>query len=168
MRRHIDRMKEKEIRLGYIRKILNDKNICSQEQLLQELINVGHGSTQATLSRDLHHLRAIRITTQFGHVRYILPNNPNYTHAAKKSATSNVPLEECLLNCEPGGELMILHTIPGFSAALAGNIDNKHFPHIAGTLAGDDTVMVVGKKNSTHQEMLEDLKEILPHIERNL
>ena len=124
--------------MGYIRKILNDKNICSQEQLLQELVNVGHGSTQATLSRDLHHLRAIRITTQFGHVRYILPNNPNYTHAAKKSANSNVPLEECLFNCELGGEIM------------------------------DDTVMVVGKKNCTHQEMLADLKEILPQIERNL
>ena len=66
-------MKEKEVRLGFIRKILNDKNISSQEELLEELKAVGHGSTQATLSRDLQHLRAIRITTQFGQVRYILP-----------------------------------------------------------------------------------------------
>ena len=168
MKRHFDRMKEKEIRLGYISEILNEKNICSQEQLLQELVNVGHGSTQATLSRDLHHLRAIRITTQFGHVRYILPNNPNYTHAVKKSTNSSVPVEECLLNCEPGGEIMVLHTIPGFSAALAGNIDNKHFEHIAGTLAGDDTVVVVAKKNCTQQDILNDLKEILPQIERCL
>lgn len=64
-------MKEKEVRLGFIRKILNDKNISSQEELLEELKAVGHGSTQATLSRDLQHLRAIRITTQFGQVRYI-------------------------------------------------------------------------------------------------
>ena len=82
-------MKEKEVRLGFIRKILNDKNISSQEELLEELKAVGHGSTQATLSRDLQHLRAIRITTQFGQVRYILPNNPNYTHAMRKS-TGNV------------------------------------------------------------------------------
>ena len=51
-------MKEKEVRLGFIRKILNDKNISSQEELLEELKAVGHGSTQATLSRDLQHLRA--------------------------------------------------------------------------------------------------------------
>ena len=161
-------MKEKEVRLGFIRKILNDKNISSQEELLEELKAVGHGSTQATLSRDVQHLRAIRITTQFGQVRYILPNNPNYTHAMRKSTGNNVSLEECLLNNEEGGKTIILHTIPGFAAALAGTIDNKHFPHIAATLAGDDTVMVIGKKGSSCEEMAADLKEILPQIVANL
>ena len=167
-------MKEKEVRLGFIRKILNDKNISSQEELLEELKAVGHGSTQATLSRDLQHLRAIRITTQFGQVRYILPNNPNYTHACARGRNrlshtgNNVSLEECLLNNEEGGKTIILHTIPGFAAALAGTIDNKHFPHIAATLAGDDTVMVIGKKGSSCEEMAADLKEILPQIVANL
>lgn len=157
-------MTRKELRLEHIRRILTLQNVRSQEDLLEKLAVVGCVSTQATLSRDLHQLRALRTSDQFGNMRYILPTNPNYTHVVKRRIVNEVPIENSLLNFDDGGVMLVLHTIPGFANALAGTIDSKHYNSVAGTLAGDDTVMVMGKKGYTREQIIEDLSGIVPQI----
>lgn len=157
-------MTKKEIRLEHIRRILTLQKVRSQDDLLEKLAALGCVATQATLSRDLHQLRALRTSDQFGNMRYILPTNPNYTHVVRHRVVNEVPIENSLLNFDDGGTVLVLHTIPGFANALAGTIDSKHFMSVAGTLAGDDTVMVVGKKGFDRDRIVDDLGEIVPQI----
>lgn len=157
-------MTKKQLRLDYIRKILMQQNVRSQEDLLQKLASLGCKSTQATLSRDLHLLRAMRTSDQFGNMRYILPTNPDFKHVTRRRIINEVPIENSLLNFDEGGIVLVLHTIPGFANGLAATIDSKQFESIAGTLAGDDTVIVVGVKGFKRQEMIEELSNIVPQI----
>lgn len=161
-------MTKKESRLDQIRKILTMQNVRSQEDLLNKLHEAGYKSTQATLSRDLHQLRALRTSDAFGNMRYILPTNPNYTHVVKRRVIHEVPIENSLLNFDDAGVVLVLHTIPGFANALASTIDRKHFDSVAGTLAGDDTVILVGKKGHEREEIIEAVSEITPQIKKGL
>jgi transcriptional regulator of arginine metabolism len=160
----IENMTRKEIRLDYIRKILTQQNVRSQEDLLEKLSTLNCKSTQATLSRDLRQLRALRTSDQFGNMRYILPTNPNYTHVVKRKVINEVPIENSLLDFEDGGIILVLHTIPGFANALASTIDSKDFDSVAGTLAGDDTVIVVGTNGFAREDIIKDLSGIVPQI----
>lgn len=157
-------MTKKQLRLDYIRKILMQQNVRSQEDLLQKLASLGCKSTQATLSRDLHKLRAMRTSDQFGNMRYILPTNPDFKHVTRRRIINEVPIENSLLNFDEGGVVLMLHTIPGFANGLAATIDSKQFETIAGTLAGDDTVIVVGVRGFKREDMIDDLASIVPQI----
>lgn len=157
-------MTNKQLRLDYIRQILSQYSIRSQEQLMQKLVEMGYNSTQATLSRDLQQLRAVRTTDQYGVTRYVLPTSPNYTKVPRKQSYSNTSVENAFLHFDLAGEMIVLHTLPGFAGALAGAIDGSHFLCVAGTLAGDDTVLVIGKKGFEREDVFASLREILPQI----
>lgn len=157
-------MTKKEMRLEYIRRIINQNDVRSQEQLLEKLSQAGYSSTQATLSRDLQQLRAIRSMDRLGHPRYVLPSNPAYVHVQGRRSRSTATVENSLLRMDAGGSLIVLHTIPGFAGALAGTIDNAHLQSVAGTIAGDDAVLVVGKEGITRDDVLSELSVVVPAL----
>ena len=157
-------MTKKELRLDYIRRIINQHDIRSQEQLLEKLSQMGYNSTQATLSRDLQQLRAIRSTDRLGHPRYLLPTNPAYVRVSGRRNRTSATVDNSLLSVAEGGVLIVLRTIPGFAAALAGTIDNAHLTSVAGPIAGDDTILVVGKDGFEKAALISDLSEIVPAV----
>ena len=130
----------KSQRQAKILEIISTINVETQEQLLQELEQAGFRSTQATISRDIKELRIVKELTTLGTYRY--------TTVAKEVPTSfsnrlNTIFRECVTRYDYAQNLVVIHTLPGLAGAAASAIDAMNLSVIVGTLAGDDTVMVV-------------------------
>ena len=130
----------KSERQAKILEIISTINVETQEQLLQELEAAGVRSTQATISRDIKELRIVKELTSLGTYRY--------TTAAKEvpstfSGRLNAIFRECVTMYDYAQNLVVIHTLPGLANAAASAIDAMNMSVVVGTLAGDDTVMVV-------------------------
>lgn len=130
----------KSQRQAKILEIISTINVETQEQLLQELQVAGFHSTQATISRDIKELRIVKELTTLGTYRY--------TTAAKEVPSSfsnrlNTIFRECVTRYDYAQNLVVIHTLPGLAGAAASAIDSMNMSVVVGTLAGDDTVMVV-------------------------
>ena len=126
--------------------IISNVNVETQEQLLAELQEAGFRSTQATISRDIKELRIVKELTSLGTYRY--------TTAAKEMPTTfsnrlNTIFRECVTRYDYAQNLVVIHTLPGLASAAASAIDAMNLSVILGTLAGDDTVMVVMRDNNS-------------------
>lgn len=132
-------------RQAKIMEIISNLNIETQEQLLQELQDAGFRSTQATISRDIKELRIVKELTTLGTYRY--------TVAAKEmpatfSGRMNTIFRECVTRYDYAQNIVVIHTLPGLAGAAASAIDSMSLSVVVGTLAGDDTVMVVMRDNN--------------------
>ena len=130
----------KSKRQAKIMEIISTTNVETQEQLLQELQSAGFTSTQATISRDIKELRIVKELTTLGTYRY--------TTAAKEVPTSfsnrlNTIFRECVTRYDYAQNLVVIHTLPGLAGAAASAIDSMNLSVVVGTLAGDDTVLVI-------------------------
>ena len=157
-------MSKKSNRLDFIRNILLTKEIHSQEELQEEMQKAGYNYAQATLSRDLKQLRAAKTTDSMGCYKYVLPDNPKYVHRIRRTNYTSLSGNSSFLRYDVGGELLLLHTMPGFAMPLAVGIDSYHFASIAGTISGDDTILVISKKGFERNEVLRDLAKIIPEL----
>ncbi len=143
-------------RLRTIAGVLSAQIITSQEQLLHALKQQNYEVTQATLSRDLRDLRAEKKVLQDGTVKYVVPANPVVekkvlgidSDLAKMSIRS---LDFC-------GQFAVVKTRPGFANAVAYDIDNRGSELILGTLAGDDTILVIPRDTTSHEDLYRFLK----------
>jgi transcriptional regulator of arginine metabolism len=129
-------MKEKQERHSVITGIITSEKIDSQEELLDKLIRAGFNITQATLSRDLKALGIYKKPDSSGEYYYSLPehasvppNNDLFLSGYKSIAFS--------------GNTCIVKTIPGYAASVAAVIDSRSIQGILGTVAGDDTIIIV-------------------------
>ena len=161
-------MKVKNSRLEAIRLILSTHEIGSQDELLRELNKEGYTLTQATLSRDLRQLRVVKTVGTNGHYKYVLTRqSQQYRHeGAKGEMRPIVPLteENGFISIKFSGNIAVIRTRPSYAGTLAYHIDNCEFSEILGTLAGDDTVMLVMAEDVTKSALLKVLRTIIPNI----
>ncbi len=127
---------EKLQRHSRILSLVQHETIRSQRELRRRLHTVGFHVTQATLSRDLSELRLVR--TPAGYKP--LPGTPEATAAPTGLARA---VHDFLLEIRPAANLLVLKTPAGAAPALAAAIDNEQWPEVVGTIAGDDTVLVI-------------------------
>lgn len=135
-------MKKKSTRLDTIKMIISSKEISCQEELLQELINEGFGLTQATLSRDLKQLKVAKAASMNGKYVYVLPNDIMYKRNIDQS-THDMMTYSGFVSMQFSGNLAVIKTRPGYASSIAYDIDNRHCEDILGTIAGDDTILLV-------------------------
>ena len=133
-------------RQAKIMEIISTINIETQEQLLEALQDAGFRSTQATISRDIKELRIVKELSSLGTYRY--------TSAAKEVPTTfssrlNTIFRECVTRYDYAQNIVVIHTLPGLAGAAASAIDSMNMSVVVGTLAGDDTVMVVMRDNNS-------------------
>ena len=160
-------MKIKNSRLDAIRLILSTQEIGSQEELLNELAKEGFKLTQATLSRDLHQLRVVKTVGVQGRYRYVLTRPHQYRHEGTEGEMRPAsPTQEAngFLSIKFSGNIAVIHTKPSYASTLAYHIDNYEFPEIIGTLAGDDTVMMIIAEDASRGAVLRALRTIIPNI----
>ncbi len=160
-------MKVKNSRLDAIRLILSTQDIGSQDELLNELAKEGFKLTQATLSRDLHQLRVVKTVAAEGKYKYVLTRQHKYRHEEGESDVRPVsPQQEMngFLSIKFSGNIAVIRTKPSYAGTLAYNIDNYDFPEIIGTIAGDDTVMLIIAENTTKGSVMKALRNIIPNI----
>ena len=120
--------------------------VHSQSDLAEQLVASGLSVTQATLSRDLAELGAFKVRGAEGLV-YALPASAPSNGSASSGAAAGPllvrRLAELLVSAEAAGSMVVLRTPPGGAHLLASGIDGAELPEVAGTLAGDDTVLLV-------------------------
>ena len=135
----------KTARRARIRTLLTEQSVTSQDQLRTLLADEGVDVTQATLSRDLESMGAAKGIAPDGSVGYVLAEMARATRlvpAAGLDAIERV-INEVLVSAVAAGNLAVLRTPPGAAMYLAGSLDRAGAPQIVGTVAGDDTVLVV-------------------------
>ena len=142
-------MKNKTSRLDSIKMIISSKEIGSQEELLQELAKEGFQLTQATLSRDLKQLKVAKAASMNGNYVYVLPNNTMYKRMTEPHSASEMLRHNGFMSIEFSSNLAVIRTRPGYASSLAYDIDNNNFPEILGTIAGDDTIILVLSEGSS-------------------
>lgn len=150
---------QKTKRLLAIEKIISEGTITSQEELLKKLKGKEIACTQATLSRNLRQLGVSRIPKGDGTYRYSLPESKPVPESGGRINLVNVITEII----EAKG-LMVVKTIPGNASATAYYIDSSSRFEIAGTIAGDDTVLVIPRDGISLKNVHDALEMILPGL----
>jgi transcriptional regulator of arginine metabolism len=148
----------KAARHALIRAVLSRRPVHSQSELADLLATEGVTVTQATLSRDLVELRAVKIRTPVGALAYAVPGEggdrtPVPVADAEALASRLARLcGELLVTAEASGSLVVLRTPPGAAQFLASAIDHSVLPGVLGTIAGDDTVLVIAREGADGPE----------------
>jgi transcriptional regulator of arginine metabolism len=145
----------KRFRQGQILKLLAGEPVASQDDLRRQLIHLGVRVTQATLSRDLRELRLVKTAAGY---------KPLSAAAAEES--SPIPglaraLKEFLLDIRPAQNMLVLKTPPGGAQPLAAAVDSEHWKEVAGTLAGDDTVLIITPSRTARAAIQKRVEEML-------
>ena len=145
-------------RQAKIMEIISKTNVETQEQLLALLQEAGFTGTQATISRDIKELRIVKELTAMGTYRY--------TAAAKEvprtfSARLNTIFRESITSFDYAQNLVVIHTMPGLANAAASAVDAMHLSVVLGTLAGDDTVVVVMRDNNAAASFCGEIKGLM-------
>lgn len=132
-------------RHGLIRELLAEHTISSQEQLRSILAGRGIETTQATLSRDLMDLRATKVRSKEGHQIYSVPDvDGSATHEVEASHTKLARwCQELLIASDRVGNQLVLRTPVGAANLLGSAIDASRMEQVAGTIAGDDTLLII-------------------------
>ena len=138
--------------------IISTTNVETQEQLLAALQEAGFTSTQATISRDIKELRIVKELTSFGTYRY--------TTAARELPTAfssrlNAIFRECVTGFDYAQNIIVIHTLPGLANAAASALDTMNMSVVLGTLAGDDTVMVVMRDTNSAAAFCGEIRSLM-------
>jgi len=151
---------QKTKRLLAIEKIITEESISTQDDLLKKLKGKGMSCTQATLSRNLRQLGIGRVTDGSGGYKYAMADN-NRTTVTSPVKLNIVPVIKEIVDAKG---LMVIKTLPGNASNTAFFIDGAGRYEIAGTIAGDDTILVIPRDGVTVPQVHTCLEIILPGI----
>ncbi len=147
----------KRFRQGQILKVLSAEPVASQDELRRQLVHLGLRVTQATLSRDLRELRLVKTAEGYKQL----------AQAAQESAESpaNSRLERAaksfLTDIRPAQNMLVLKTPPGGAQPLAAAVDSEKWKEVSGTLAGDDTVLIICPSRSARAAVQKRIEGML-------
>jgi transcriptional regulator of arginine metabolism len=129
-------------RLNVIREVLSSSHVASQDELRRKLRRRGIHVTQATLSRDMHELRLFK-----GPGGYSLPNGHAAAEEGPETEDERPSLEEMIssfgLRVRQAINQVVVSTVMGGAQPVAAALDREEWPEVVGTIAGDDTVLVI-------------------------
>lgn len=148
----------KSQRQAKILEIIANKNIETQEQLLAELQAEGFRGTQATISRDIKELRIVKELTSLGTYRYTISASDL---GSSFSARLNTIFRECVISFDYAQNIIVVRTLPGLASAAGSAIDAMNLNTIVGTLAGDDTVMIVMRDTNAAATLCGEIRSLL-------
>ena len=144
-----------EHRLFRIRRLVDSHGVASQEELVELLAGEGIEVTQATVSRDLQRLGAVKIRSN-GDTRYAIPVDAPTDPGAEFAAV----LASRGRGMTPSANLLVVRTSPGAAQVVAAAIDALDHADVAGSVAGDDTILVVATEGKTGEELQTTLESI--------
>jgi transcriptional regulator of arginine metabolism len=144
----------KRERQAQILSLIKRKRVTSQELLRELLSERGTEVTQATLSRDIRELRLVKVPGADGTAHYSIPEEWEST-----PSLSNL-LPTLFLSAEGVDHLLVVRTLKGAAQTVAAGIDWEEWPEVLGTLAGDDTILVVVRSPTARKEIQERLSSM--------
>jgi transcriptional regulator of arginine metabolism len=140
----------KSYRQGQILKLIRSTRVLTQDDLAEELRKQGISATQVTLSRDIRDLRLVK-------------TREGYQEMAEEERGPAFPLlaAEFVLDVRCAQNLVVLKTAPGHANSVAVALDQEGWPEVVGTIAGDDTILVIAPDSATAEVVQEKLMTIL-------
>ena len=148
----------KSQRQAKIMEIISNQNIETQEQLQAMLLQEGYRCTQATISRDIKEMRIVKELTSLGTYRYTTSGGEI---GRTFSARLNTIFRECVIGFDYAQNIIVIRTLPGLAAAAGSAIDAMNLSAVVGSLAGDDTVMVVMRDNNSAAAFCGEIRNLI-------
>jgi len=139
-----------------ILELIEKYQIETQEELAEKLKEHGVDVTQATVSRDIKELRLIKV----------MVDNEHYKYASMSHTEGNLTnklltiFTESFVSCDYANNIVVVKTLPGMAQASASAVDSLKWPEIVGTIAGDDTIMIVCRAEKIAEELVNKLSKM--------
>ena len=153
-------MNNRNERLMEIRRMIGSQNISSQEVLMKLLEKQGYELTQATLSRDLKYLKVAKMPDERSGYVYILSDKEQVVENMGRSGSGFSGLISIVF----AQGMAILRTLPGHASSIAYTIDGLDAYEIAGTIAGDDTILLIPRDGVSRVDLVNLLKLRMPGL----
>ena len=148
----------KNDRQAKILEIIEQEPIDTQEQLQQRLQESGILCTQATISRDIKQLHLIKEPVGQGRYRYAVSSQRSRLNMADKLRTI---FRESIVGADYAQNMVVIKTMSGLANAAAAALDSMNIPYLVGTLAGDDTALLVMRDTESAMSFCEEIHEML-------
>ena len=148
----------KSTRQEAILRIIAEKEVDTQDQLLAELKAAGIPSTQATISRDIKQLHLVKEQTGTGTYRYAVSGKKTALNFASRLLTI---FREGVTSFDAAQNIVVVKTMPGLASAAGAAVDAMDLPDLVGSLAGDDTVILIMRTDRAADELCAELHEML-------
>lgn len=148
----------KNDRQNQLLQIISEECIETQEQLLERLCSRGIKSTQATISRDIKELHLIKEPAGQGRYRYAVSAHRVKLNFADRLRTI---FRESLLSADYAQNIVVIKTMPGLAQGAASALDSMQISDMVGSLAGDDTVMIVMRDMESASDFCSEVREML-------
>lgn len=149
----------KSARHNLILEIIETKDIETQEELAEELKNRGVRVTQATVSRDIKELRLLKVLSEHGRYKYAT------VERAEKGMNDRFAriLAESIVNIESVNNLIVVNTLTASANAAGEAIDSMKWSEVMGTIAGDNTLLIITRSNEAAEGLVEKFNVLLNH-----
>jgi transcriptional regulator of arginine metabolism len=148
----------KVLRHGKVKEIVENAVIETQEDLAEALRRQGIDVTQATVSRDIKELMLIKVPVGDGRYRYAFPQEQTVMISPARMERT---FQDSVVGINHSQNIIVLKTMPGTAQAVAFTIDYVKWPEIIGTVAGDDTIMVIVKPMEAVPAVIAKFKALL-------
>ena len=144
-------------RQAAILRLVRDHTVASQEELRELLVKEDFDVTQATLSRDIRELGLAKLPDAEGYGHYEAPEE-----AILPPPPLSAMIPTLLLKAEGVGPLLVLSTPTGSASALAAALDHEEWPEVLGSIAGDDTLLMIARSISDRKKLEKRVAELTP------
>ena len=144
-------------RQALIREIVEQQSIQTQEELAEALRQHGMVVTQATVSRDIREMHLLKVLAENGSYRYATMEKGD----AGMSDRLIRMLSDCVVEMNSANNLIVIRTLPGSAHVAAEAIDNLKWPEILGTIAGDNTILVIVRSNEEVEAVIKRFRSIV-------
>ena len=159
------KMKVKAQRLIAIKQLISSRKVSSQDELVALLEEQGYHITQATLSRDLKYLKVAKVPDSEVGYKYVVPETGQKKDDSPVS--ESFPLSE-IDSIEFTDNMAVVKTRPGFANGIASVIDGYGTYEVLGTVAGDDTILIINREGVTKKDVMNALSLFIPQLKKKL
>ncbi|KSU64140.1 arginine repressor [[Bacillus] enclensis] len=140
-----------------IREIITNRDVETQDELVDSLKNAGFNVTQATVSRDIKELHLVKVPLMDGRYKYSLPADQRFNPLQKLKRT----LTDAFVKIDTAGHMLVMKTLPGNANAIGALIDNLDWEEILGTICGDDTCLIICRTEDETKVITERFLDML-------
>lgn len=151
-------MTTKEQRQQAILNLIQAEDLEVQEELLERLHAMGFTCTQATISRDIKELHLVKERTKSGTYKYVVSLHRGKSEVAGRLQTI---FRESVTSFDLAQNLIVLKTMPGLANAAAAALDGMEIPNMVGTIAGDDTAVLIMRTNENAEQFCSEIHLML-------
>lgn len=140
-----------------IRDLIANKDIETQDELVDLLKEAGFNVTQATISRDIKELHLIKVPLQDGRYKYSLPADQRFNPLQKLHRA----LADSFVSIDGASHFLVMKTLPGNANAIGSLLDHLEWTEILGTICGDDTILILCREEQDREELKDRLIKML-------